>query len=307
MLRFGFVGVFAVVLVAGQGVCRAQFGGNVSYAQPGGRARAEQNEKAQRVLSDNDLPPNHSSMFVDASVLMNLKADSYVAVFGIAHEAETVEGCNKAMDATVKELSDALQVLGIGGAELFVDFVAQNRVYGFQVTGDVARENRVGFELKKNLSVRFKDKSLLDRIVAAAARSKVYDLVKVDYIVKDLNRVHDRLAQEASRVIKQKIARHEALLGIKLKPSGQVYAERPAAYYPMQMYDAYTAFENEQVSGLGRERLTIQAARKSRTFFYNGLDASGFDDVIDPVIVEPVVQFTLYLKVRYDIEPPKSR
>jgi uncharacterized protein YggE len=302
-----FSSVLAVCLFAGQSVCLAQFGGNVSYAQPGGRARAEQSEKAKRVLTENDLPPNNSSMFVEASVLMNVKADSYVAVFGIVHEAETVDACNKAMDANVKELSEALKALGVAGDDLFVDFAAQNRVYGFQVTGDVAREKLVGFELKKNLSVRFADKTLLDRIVAAAARSKVYDLIKVDYVVKDQSRVHDRLMREAARVVKLKTARYETLLGIKFKPPGQVYVERPAAYYPTQMYDSYTAFESDQVSASGRERLTTQAARKSRTFFYNGLDPSGFDDVIDPAVLEPVVQFTLYLKVRYDIEPTKAK
>ncbi|CAN5768289.1 hypothetical protein BH23PLA1_BH23PLA1_29450 [soil metagenome] len=56
-----------------------------------------------------------------------------------------------------------------------------------------------------------------------------------------------------------------------------------------------------------RQRYTIQNARKSRTFFFNALDADGFDDVIDPVIVEPVVQFTLYLKVKYEVEQIKAR
>jgi hypothetical protein len=70
------------------------------------------------------------------------------------------------------------------------------------------------------------------------------------------------------------------------------------------MYDSYTAFESIEVSA---RSLTIQGARKTRTFFYNGLDSSGFDAVIDPVVVEPVVQFTLYLKVRYDIDQPKAK
>jgi uncharacterized protein YggE len=302
-----FLSIFAVCLVVGQGVCRGQFGGNVSYAQPGGKARADQNERAKRVLTENDLPPNNTSMFVEASVLLNVKADGYVAVFAIVQEAETVDECNKAMDATVKAFSDGLKALGAGGDDLFVDFVAQNRVYGYQVTGVVAREKLVGFELKKNVSIRFTDKAILDRIVATAARSKVFGLIKVDYLVKDTKRVQERLMAEAARVVKQKTGRYATLLGIKLKAPGQVYAERPAAYYPTQMYDSYTAFESNEVSASNRERLTTQAARKSRTFFYNGLDSSGFDEVIDPVIVEPVVQFTLYLKVRYDIDQPKAK
>ncbi|HEX8115758.1 MAG TPA: hypothetical protein VF521_00675, partial [Pyrinomonadaceae bacterium] len=44
---------------------------------------------------------------------------------------------------------------------------------------------------------------------------------------------------------------------------------------------------------------------KSRTFYFNALTADSFDLVIEPVVLEPVVQFTYYLKVKYDLEPPK--
>jgi len=48
-------------------------------------------------------------------------------------------------------------------------------------------------------------------------------------------------------------------------------------------------------------------ARKSRTFFFNALDADGFDQVVNPVVIEPVVQFTLYLKVKYEMEQTKTK
>jgi hypothetical protein len=114
--------------------------------------------------------------------------------------------------------------------------------------------------------------------------------------------------EEAARVIKQKTSRYEKLLGIKLQPPAQVYAERPAVHYPTQMYDSYTAYESEQIGSASfRQKYTTQAARKSRTFFFNGLDADGFDDVINPVVVEPAVQFTLYLKVKYEVEQIKAK
>jgi len=37
------------------------------------------------------------------------------------------------------------------------------------------------------------------------------------------------------------------------------------------------------------------------------LNANGFDTVLNPVVVEPVVQFTLHLKLRYDIDLKKSK
>ena len=60
-------------------------------------------------------------------------------------------------------------------------------------------------------------------------------------------------------------------------------------------------------AAVDRQRFTIQSARKSRTFFYNGLDGDGFDEVLNPVVTEPPVQFTLYLKVCYTITNDESR
>lgn len=117
----------------------AQVGGNVGYGQAGGRARAEQNERAKRQLTHEETPPTDTTMFVDASVLMNVKADEFVATFGVAEEAETIEACQARMDATIAAFTDALKPLGVGPESLFVDFAAQTKVYGYKVEGSLAR------------------------------------------------------------------------------------------------------------------------------------------------------------------------
>jgi uncharacterized protein YggE len=189
---------------------------------------------------------------------------------------------------------------------LSVDFVAQNKVYGFQVQGDSAQEKLVGFELKKNISIRYQESAQIEKLTLAAAKAQVFDLVKVDYIVTDSSRIQNQLTEEAGRVIKNKITRYEKLLGIKLQPPAQIYMERPATYYPTQLYDSYAAFESEEIHP-DRQKYTVKTARKSRTFFFNSLDGNGFDAVVNPVVTEPVVQFTLYLKVKYEVEQPKAK
>jgi hypothetical protein len=291
-------------MMAGQSVCLSQASGNIGYSQSGGNARAEQNERNKRVLTKEDAPPSATSMFVEASVLMNVKANEHVAVFGLAQECVTVAECNQKMDATVSQFSGDLKRLGIASNALFVDFAAQNKIYGFQLEGNVAKEKLVGFELKKNISVHYEDKLLLDKLLVAAAQAKIFDLIKVDYIVRDTGSIHNRLADEAARIIKQKMARHEKLLAIKLQPPAQIFAERYSAYFPTEMYDSYTAYESEDVSrrSYDEDKYIIQRARKSRTFFFNPLNADGFDAVINPIVIEPVVQFTLYLRVKYEVE-----
>ena len=299
--------VISLSILVLQGVCFAQASGNAAYSQSGGNTRARQNERSKHVVQQGELPPSPTSMFVEANVLMNVKADEYVAIFGILQEGSTVPECNQKMDATVAEFSGELKQLGISSDDVFVDFAAQNKIYGFQVTGAIAKERLVGFELKKNVSVHYKDKLLLDKLVIAASKSKIFDLIKVDYVVRDPAVVQAKLMDDAAQVIKQKAAMYEKLLGIKLQPPLQVYAEKPSIYFPTEMYDSYAASESEEMSSdSDRQKYTIQGARKSRTFFFNGLSADGFDHVTNPVVIEPVVQFTLYLKVKYEIEPSKK-
>jgi hypothetical protein len=45
----------------------------------------------------------------------------------------------------------------------------------------------------------------------------------------------------------------------------------------------------------------VEQARKPRTFYFNALTGDGFDRVVNPVVLEPVVQFTLYVKVKYEL------
>jgi uncharacterized protein YggE len=290
-------------------VCMAQASGNVSYAQGGsGRARAEALERAKRTVQKDDQPPTATSFFVDASVLMNVKADEYVAVFGLQHECATVAECNQKMDATVNEFKAGLRRLGVADADTYVDFATQNKIYGYELAANVAREKLVGFELKKNIAIHYRDRDLLDKLTVLASQSKIYDLIKVDYVVRNTAAVQARLMEEAAKVIEQKGMRYQRMLGFRLRPPGQVYAERPSVYYPTEMYDSYTAYESEDVNEYtDRQRYAVQRARKSRTFFFNPLDADGFDAVINPVVIEPVVQFTLYLKVKFETEPNATR
>ena len=281
----------------------AQVGGGSVYGQAGGKVNAEQNERAKRTTSPEEKPPDSSSIFIDASVLINVDADEYVATFGISQDGTTLQECGLKADATIEKFRTELKPLGVAANEVSVDFVTQNRIYGYEISNDTAKEKLTGFELKKNFSIHYKDKRLLEGLAAAAARSEIFDLIKVDYIVVNIGAVHTRLMEAAASVIKLKAANHARLFGITLRRSPQIYAEKYSLYSPTEMYDSYTAFETEDVSGaFNRQKYIIQGARKSRTFYYDALSAKGFDQVINPVVLEPMVQFTLYLKLKYEME-----
>ncbi len=269
-------------------------GGSAAYGQQGrsGVEAARANELAKRGAPGD-------GRYVEAAVLMNVLADEYVAVFGVNEEGKTLAEARKKMNAAVSTFTASLREMKVAAADTYVDFVAQNRIYGYEPAGDNAvREVVVGFEVKKNVLVRYKEKAMIDDLTEAASNAGIFDLVKVDYVVKDVEAIQTKLIAEAGRILKRKMEDQEKLLGVRV---GQILgstAPQFSIYFPADMYDSYVAQESEEMQGY-REGLTIQRARKPRTFFFNGLTAKDFDHVINPVVNEPVVQFTVYVRLRY--------
>lgn len=276
------------------------------YAQLGGGSSAyrEQrqtglNEARANELAKRKIAPDDPGNYLDAAVLMNVEADEYIAIFGVNEEGTTLDQARFNMERAIAAFVDGLKQLKIAPSDYFVDFVSQNRIYGFDSSDkSLVKEVVVGFEVKKNISIRYKDKSLLNALTAAASKARIFDLVKVDYIVKDLTAIRAKLMEEASPIIKQKAEEQERLLGMKIGRFTVVYPGQVSTYFPTDMYESYVAQESEEVIGY-RENVNIQRARKPKTFFYNGLNAKDFDAVINPVTVEPTVQFTLYVRVKY--------
>jgi uncharacterized protein YggE len=276
----------------------AQEAGNVAY---GGSKRP----KASGVVLGNlySVEPKDSvvAAYLEANTMINANADEYVAVFGLSQEGPTLADCNAKMDQQIKEFTGGLEGLGIRGSDTFVDFIAQNKVYDFGTSGSTARERLSGFELKKNISIRYKDRTILEKIQIIAAKASIFDLIKVDYIVSDLAGVRAKLFEEAMKVIKRKEAEYAKLLDTKLRPVA-VYQEKYGKFSPSEMYSSYQAYETGSVDSSSRDMRVVEK-RKSRTFYFDPLDPGEFDTVVNPVIVEPMVQFTLFLKVRYLVEP----
>jgi uncharacterized protein YggE len=287
---------FVLLALLGAGTVLAQEAGNSVY----GGSRRNTSGVSVGTLSGLDPKDGAIAYFVEANVLLNVRADEYLAVFALAQEGATVPEGNTRIDAQIDTLRRSLRELGIKDADVVVDYISQNKVYDFDVSGNTAKEKLSGFQVKKNLAVRYKDKALLEGILAAASKASVFDLIKVDYVVSDMPRVRDRLLDEATRVIGRKREAYARLLSVKLKPES-VFQEKYNTFFPSEMYSAYVAYQTGGVEA-GRDMRVLEQ-RKTGTFYFNPLHTAEFDLVIDPAGAEPVVQCTLYLKVRCRLEP----
>lgn len=248
--------------------------------------------------------------YIDAKVITTVDAKEYIAVFGLAQEAATVPEANRKLEKQINDFRQGLSALGIAANDVYVDFITQNRVYDYTVKGSTAREKVSGFQIKENFIIRYRDRKLLDKIVALAAQNDIFDLVKVDYVVGDLTQIKSQLFNEAIKIIKAKETDF-GKVGVKLTPI-TVSLEQFDIFQPFEAYNSYKAFEAGEVDNVYR---TVEK-RKNSTFYFEPLPEGIFDAVVKPIGTTPEVQCTYYLRLKYfvsarttviiDAEKPKE-
>jgi uncharacterized protein YggE len=276
-------------------ICFAQESGNQIYGNQG----YQQNKRTPMFGEGNLMSNGNGNFQIEASVLLNLKPDSFVAVFGVAQEAKTADDSNNKVNQQVDDFLKNLSSLTITKNDVYVDFITQNKIYDFEIKGDVAEQYLSGFETKKTVAVKYKTRDSFEKILAAATKAQIFDLIKVDYIVSDFDAVKEKLFDEATKVVKQKEARYKNAFDMTMKSVG-LAIEKYDAFYPAERYQGYQAFESGAAKTTDYRNIrTTVTLRKSSTFFYEPLNGNKFDKVINPIGIEPTVQFTVYLQVQY--------
>jgi len=274
---------------------------SINFAQESGNRNY--NQQRRKPLTNSGVLTATSNgkdvYFVEANVVMNVKADAYAAVFGLSQEAMTAAESNEKINRLIAAFTKDLDVLGVKKNDVFVDFITQNKVYDYTTSGNVTTEKFSGFETKKNIAVRYSDREVLEKIIAAATKNSIFDLIKVDYVVSDMKTINARLYEEAVKVVKQKEAAYANSFGIKMSPTN-LANEKYDAFYPGELYAGYQAYESGNTYGDYEKRVIQQ--RKTKTFYYEPLDASDFDSVINQIGIEPMVQFTLYMRMQYELK-----
>lgn len=252
--------------------------------------------KAARFVGDNQLE-------ISVNTLSNQKASAYTAIFSVTQAGKTAEETNTLLNARLDGFLADLKNLGIPAADLYVDMVNFLPKYEYDVSKKLFSKKTYteipkGFEMQKNVHIRYTNPALLERIVTAAARQEIYDIVKVDYFVDDSERTYTQL-REATFKYLQVIENQYKSIGIRLDSAYRVSAENAWVAYPINRYESYQAFSSQRLDF--EENSKINAADKLTSRFYNAVPANDYDIVINPEILEPAVQFSYNLVVRFTL------
>lgn len=276
----------------------AQVSGNAQ--QQGG---AQENARAVLPVSLSD-----NAVILQAEVLYNAQPTDYLAIFAVSQEGETIEETNNFMNQRINSFRQGLNAAGLADADIFVDFISLVPQYEVVVDkkkrSKTANEVPIGFQLKKNVHIRYTNSMLLDKMVAAAAAAEIYDLAKVETNVADVQKIHATLKEEAGKIIAQKV---KLWNGFNLKTTPVSVGENFETYYPVEMYEEYSAWSSDasQLSSFQQNKLNkmgIKYANKERTAYYNRLPYDQFDVVLNPNFTEPPIQFHYKMQVKYLVE-----
>lgn len=237
---------------------------------------------------------------LEVNAMMNMKADSYLAIFHVTQLGQTAEEADSLMNLRVESMTRAVKKHGVKEADVFTDMLSFVPVYELEVTrklfSKTYQEVPAGFEIQKNIHIRFTDARTLDKLVTAAAKEEIYDLVKVDFFVEDQSACYDTLRMFATKLLQQKLANFEKL-GLEVEESHRTGAEKNGAYFPL---DRYTNYQSRVQTSLNARRKgqLVNDIRKSQTLFYNKVPYGNFDIVLHAEITEPPVQYTYNLVVQ---------
>lgn len=248
--------------------------------------------------------PYDNSVIFDADVMINIEASSYTAIFSVTDFGKTVIAADSAMSTRLKTFTDALVKDSIASGDIHIDFISMLPVYEVEpqnkVFSNIATEVPAGFKIKKNVHVLFFDHTKLDQIITHAAKASIYDLVKVDYNVNDIQAAYDTLRKIAVQVIDMKRNTY-AMMGFET--TIMAMAEGYDSKYPEERYESYTAYlQGNSYSQPQNPNQTVQTVEKEQTVFYNKVPYKQFDRVLNADLAEPGVQFYYKLRVKCKME-----
>lgn len=241
-----------------------------------------------------------------ADVMVNVLPSAYIIILSAEQVNESFEMADSMLNTRFRKLKQGLRRLGVTEEDVHIDFISLVPQYEIEfskkkhsITGN---EIATGYELRKNIHVRVKNTALVDGIIVAAAEAEIYDLVKVDYVIENMEQIYQQLRLKAIEIVKMKMQPY-AETGIKLKQLD--LGETRGSVYPAERYASYTAYKSGTPAHFTRtdkkDIVQVNYTDKKSTVYYEKVPFGQFDHVINPTTNEPAVQFYFSLQVNYKI------
>lgn len=310
--------VWTLVLILSASIAIAQHKGNYNQITDISRQNITQSRSSGNAIIYNphqntqqlrNLNPN-VNIDIDLKALYNVKATSYTAVFNVSQIGETAEDANGKMKERIDSLKEKLRLAGIPQKDMVIDVISFIPVYEIEIEKKIfsKKYNEVpkGFELQQNIHVQFNDAHQFESILAACSKSEIYNLVKVDYFIENIREIYKKLQDQLLELVAEKKAYYK-VLGFDLNTDyNPMVADDKYCYFPKDFYRSYQAYNSVSFEAIKKPK-GVTKAKKQTSYYYQPLTYEQFDVVLEPSILEPVVQVGMSLKLLYSPKPKEKK
>ena len=242
--------------------------------------------------------PSNTDISISVKGLANVKADTYVAIFSTTQVGKTTEEVNELIDKRINQALTEFKTKK--NVEIYVDMISFVPVYEYEVEKKVFSKksyNEVpkGFELKKNIHIKYSDPNLLNDFITILSKNEIYDLVRVDYFSNNIENIKKELMNRAKVIVQEKVKNFETLTGETFTNSERKVADGYRMVLPVEMYKSYEAFNSTSLNL--KKTANVSQVEKATTLYYQPIIDKEFDFVINPSIFEPVIQVLYEVKL----------
>ena len=244
---------------------------------------------------------NDTVLYLDVKALMNVQPDTYILIIGLSQISENLETCFTLIDDRIATfVSDA----NIEEDNLYIDFISQTPIFAREREKKIFSKKYVevpkGFEIKKNIHIKFSDSKLADKYIKLAAKNEIYDIIKVDYIVNDHKTIYDRLRKECIELLNKQMEDY-TLAGISFEADYKSLEESNSCTYPLSRYTSFSSYMPTNYESLVGDATDINLVNPNEqiNIFYDKLPYNYYDIIINSDVVGPTVQFSQNVKLKF--------
>nr|WP_321237605.1 SIMPL domain-containing protein [uncultured Psychroserpens sp.] len=265
------------------------------------------NPTIQQQINKVLTPSTH--VFIDVKALQNVKATTYTAIFNVSQIGPTADSTNLLINQRIDKIKNQLKAIGITEDDFAIDVISFVPNYEIEVQKKLFSKTYTevpnGFELQQNLHIQFTKTNQFETILTACAKSEVYNLVKVDYYIENIDEVYKNLQTKLLKLIDEKKTYYN-VLGFDLANYNVAIADDQYCYFPKDFYQSYQAFNSVSFEAM-KKRKGVTTVKKQTSYYYQPLSYENYDIVINPSILEPVVQIGMNIRLQYSPKPKEVK
>ena len=291
----------------------AQVSGNANYAEQKGNANyGNGNYQVNRVNTIQTTSSSQDEMVLVIKGIYNERATSQIATFSILQLGKTAEEATSLMDERVNNVMKELSAFN-KEIEVATDMISFVPTYDYAVEKKIFNpktynEKPSGFELKKNIIIKFRVNNDFDKIVAICGKNEIYDLAKVDYVTTNFDMVRLQMQKKALEQFKDMMNNYSLIMNTDLNKKEKILQEGFNVTYPMESYRSYQAYS--QANANFDPKSDVNTIKKNTTEYYNAALVKDHNFVFNADITEPTIQafyeITIRIKLREDQLPKNT-